>query len=854
MFKKDFLSLNRGRRRPTSNGFQTINNLEDNNLRLTQSSPISSPKNSVEIQLEKSKKIRQELDSLDKNGSNKSSNIESTHALMIKDIFHKRISIGLHKLDETPRCHLMIKSLDHNGKRIQKESSSNLMINISSNGQFIFFTLGPKFIKGLTIDLVKHVKSITFSMLNRSLLIELQEGAGYVYITYITSTWDFVDQLKSIYKKNGGVEHIGTNDELLKKMRLIDSERTPNGKADSSSAPSSTNVTPTRTITPIDPSKMYGSRTTRSVSRLTGGLDPQSSPSYKLNSSDSESENVDTIQTRKDETPEPFIPSLSYKFLDSKKFTITNSDFKTLYNNDWINDSVIDFFIKYDIDQAVKNNLFKQDEIFAFNSFFFNKLMTKSKDTPSLKDGEEIVSLDKDTLPDYYGNIKRWLNKIDLMKYPYVIIPINENLHWYCCVVKGLPELLSRATKLKERMNEMDGFDFKSSEEVIKEVFRVEIFIFDSLSQKHSNIHYPLKKFIIDYCKDKYDLEITKDQFRTINARVPKQNNFNDCGIHVIYNVRKLLSDATQCERLWKSGNSLSRYQSKLFFKASERNGMRQTLRETLKRLQKEENSVSECNGNGDADEEEDIEIIEMELPKSGKEPPKKSPKAAKIRPVDDTEVLEKVLEILGGISDKHTLDPKSTSFLKTIISNKFIRRDLSGKKLSKLVVEILNHIYPSDNEIDAEELSLVADFAIKISGLDILLERKKISDEFFTFLKEKMKISPEVSTSPASPPPTKVMPTKANDETAGSDNSTISEGSRPKDETFVIKHYLDNEDLSQCVNELQISEPGAKRAKSLSSTPIKSPAVIPNSSPLDDKNNKEHYKSFPNKRRKLID
>lgn len=73
--------------------------------------------------------------------------------------------------------------------------------------------------------------------------------------------------------------------------------------------------------------------------------------------------------------------------------TISYNDFKTLYNNGWINDSVIDFFIEYEIDEAVKNvPTLARSDVFAFSSFFFTKLVSKPAGQANT---------------DYYENIKR---------------------------------------------------------------------------------------------------------------------------------------------------------------------------------------------------------------------------------------------------------------------------------------------------------------------------------------------------------------------------------------------------------------------------------------------------------------
>ncbi|KAI5959075.1 uncharacterized protein KGF55_005566 [Candida pseudojiufengensis] len=224
-------------------------------------------------------------------------------------------------------------------------------------------------------------------------------------------------------------------------------------------------------------------------------------------------------------TPIPnFKPPLRYIFQNGYKITVTQEDFKSLHRNNWINDVAMDFGLRYIVDDAVNQNIIKSDETYVFNSFFYSKLVAKNENPIN-----------------YYQNIKKWVNKIDLLKYRYVILPVNEDYHWYCCIIRNLPDLLSS----DEDIEEIDPITKK-----IRGV--VEIFVFDSLKGKRDNVKTPLKKFIIDYCKDKYDIEVTSTCISVVNARVPRQNNFNDCGIHVLYNIKKWIKNMTQCESNWR--------------------------------------------------------------------------------------------------------------------------------------------------------------------------------------------------------------------------------------------------------------------------------------------------------------
>ncbi|KAL6450780.1 ULP2 Ubiquitin-like-specific protease 2 [Candida maltosa Xu316] len=290
------------------------------------------------------------------------------------------------------------------------------------------------------------------------------------------------------------------------------------------------------------------------------------------------------------EAPAKFSPDLQYRFPDGKLFRINFTDFSTLYNNDWINDAVIDFCIKFDIEEAIQEGVVKREEIYAFNSFFYNKLNS--------------IELDG-TTPNYYKNVQRWVQRLDLMSFPYIVIPIHEKHHWYCCIIRGLPALLEMAQKLKQQ----DENESKSESTEKFKKWGAEIFVFDSLGLKRENVKIPLKTFIIDYCKDRHNVNIRKDQIRVTLAKVPKQNNYNDCGIHVLFNVKKWLFNMEACESLWRK-HQLSTMRN--IFVAAERNNMRKYWIDKLLELHSNQEPIQDSAKTETThdDDDDDIEII----------------------------------------------------------------------------------------------------------------------------------------------------------------------------------------------------------------------------------------------------
>ncbi|RKP32067.1 cysteine proteinase [Metschnikowia bicuspidata] len=322
------------------------------------------------------------------------------------------------------------------------------------------------------------------------------------------------------------------------------------------------------------------------------------------------------------ETPAPFSPPLRYSVPPNKNFTIAANDFKTLYNASWVNDTLIDFFIAYEIEHAITElHTVERSQIYAFNSFFHTKLMS----SPS-----------EDEQPPYYDNIRKWLEKLDLMSYQFIVIPIMENAHWFCVVINGLPALLEHAKKRASA----DGtphdpptscatgpYSVKPKPEAAP---MVDVFILDSLRLSHPKLIDPIKMVLREHCRERHGVTINTELIKTRASRVPRQRNTSDCGIHVIYNLKKWLMDPPHCELMWRKRTAVNGF----YFTKQERSTMRKWCIDLLLKLHSEqlppEDSKSAPNGE-EAHSDDDVE--EISYVKS--EPAKPSQPATTVRPAE---------------------------------------------------------------------------------------------------------------------------------------------------------------------------------------------------------------------------
>lgn len=370
------------------------------------------------------------------------------------------------------------------------------------------------------------------------------------------------------------------------------------------------------------------------------------------------------------EEPEEFKPCLKQMFKDNTCYTVTNQDFKCLYNNDWINDSIIDFFIKFYVEKSIDRKVVKREEVYIMSSFFYTKLIS---------DHNQL-----------YENVKKWVQNSDLLNRKYVVIPLNVSYHWFGCIITNLDiyhdfvlkhnsvkgnyynnnavgnnnntktpidcksiednsqngndsanvsnkknmnagdtsdriTMHSNTENSKESnmlINTQDG-SFKDNgghDDIALSCPVIEILTFDSLRGTHSREVDPIKEFIIAYAKDKYNILIDKDCIKMKTCLVPQQPNMSDCGVHVISTISKFFEDPISTMDVWRNAKSKSKQSNKIvndYFEKNKRNRERRNLRTVLKQLlaaQIERTGIKSDNDTksmDDNEDDEDIEIIE---------------------------------------------------------------------------------------------------------------------------------------------------------------------------------------------------------------------------------------------------
>ncbi|KAI9327912.1 hypothetical protein BDR26DRAFT_68515 [Obelidium mucronatum] len=216
--------------------------------------------------------------------------------------------------------------------------------------------------------------------------------------------------------------------------------------------------------------------------------------------------------------------------------TIHKEDLERLKEGEFLNDTLIEFYIRY---TTLTYNSDRLDDFHIFNTFFFQTLTTKDEGAKKL------------VIDDTFKKLKRWTRKFDIFKKKFLIVPINERIHWYLAVIWNPGAILAKEHDGKAADSEIVLEDDDGSM-IVENMADLErktkdaedkctIFIFDSLAGKHPQVGKNLAAYLAAEAKDKLNRSTIEETPRVIYAKVQDQNNFCDCGLFLLHYIAVML-------------------------------------------------------------------------------------------------------------------------------------------------------------------------------------------------------------------------------------------------------------------------------------------------------------------------
>ncbi|XP_034891883.1 probable ubiquitin-like-specific protease 2B isoform X1 [Populus alba] len=228
---------------------------------------------------------------------------------------------------------------------------------------------------------------------------------------------------------------------------------------------------------------------------------------------------VDLLQQRR------YFPSFDVEFEDviypkgdSDAVSISKRDVDLLQPETFINDTIIDFYIKY-----LKNQIPPEEKhrYHFFNSFFFRKLADLDKDPSSVKDGRAA-----------FLRVHKWTRKVDIFGKDYIFIPVNFNLHWSLLVICHPGEVAG-----------------VKDEDTVKSVIVPCILHLDSIKGTHAGLKNLVQSYLWEEWKvrQKDTSEDVSSKFlnlRFVPLELPQQENSFDCGLFLLHYLELFLVEA----------------------------------------------------------------------------------------------------------------------------------------------------------------------------------------------------------------------------------------------------------------------------------------------------------------------
>ncbi|XP_008564931.1 PREDICTED: sentrin-specific protease 7 isoform X1 [Galeopterus variegatus] len=245
---------------------------------------------------------------------------------------------------------------------------------------------------------------------------------------------------------------------------------------------------------------------------------------------------------------------------------VTNEDLECLEEGEFLNDVIIDFYLKYLILEKAPDELVERSHIFS--SFFYKCLTRKennlTEDNPNLSMAQRR-----------HKRVRTWTRHINIFNKDYIFVPVNESSHWYLAVIcfpwleeavyEDYPQTVSQQSQAQQSQHDiktidndlhttstlsLSAEDSQSTEMKMsvpkKMCKRPCILILDSLKAASiQNTVQNLREYLeVEWeVKRKTHREFSKTNMVDLCPKVPKQDNSSDCGVYLLQYVESFFKD-----------------------------------------------------------------------------------------------------------------------------------------------------------------------------------------------------------------------------------------------------------------------------------------------------------------------
>uniref|UniRef100_A0A8R1TIT7 ULP_PROTEASE domain-containing protein n=1 Tax=Onchocerca volvulus TaxID=6282 RepID=A0A8R1TIT7_ONCVO len=297
---------------------------------------------------------------------------------------------------------------------------------------------------------------------------------------------------------------------------------------------------------------------------------------------------------------------------DQPTISIHYADVEYLRPNEMLNDTIIEFYLKYIQMELVPSE--RRPSIFIFNPFFYSRL---TQMPPAGSGVIRTISSRAKWIAENYKGVRTWTKNVDIFNADYVVVPIVEDIHWYLAIIT-YPRY-----SIVNRVPEIANGKEDNTEKIIPKRFRKTcIILLDSLTDATDvkrKLTVPLlREYLVCEYEDKRKLKdgdtkyFAKDLIeKVVPFPVPQQRNYTDCGLFLL--------KFAECFLL-KPPSFITRNDSfRRWYPNFTIRGMRRTILTRLKSACDEEawRAYEEYSRNRDVNSQSVEDILPKQLPRS---------------------------------------------------------------------------------------------------------------------------------------------------------------------------------------------------------------------------------------------
>lgn len=201
-------------------------------------------------------------------------------------------------------------------------------------------------------------------------------------------------------------------------------------------------------------------------------------------------------------------------------------DIERLDDGKFFNDSLINFYLGWLQKNLQDNDPAVAGRIYIFNTYFYPKLIGDDNGFD-------------------YNAVKRWTRTIDLLSFDYIIVPVNENNHWYVAIICNAPAIVNPVPNVPVGKAKNPGRRRYNPAQP-------RIIILDSLERgkSYSQVAPNLRRYLIAEIQERKQINATPARALGMSAvGLPKQANGYDCGVFLLSYLEEFMNQPDEFTR-----------------------------------------------------------------------------------------------------------------------------------------------------------------------------------------------------------------------------------------------------------------------------------------------------------------